>query len=113
MPKSWHGGGVYGAFQASQIVPNMAPLLLPLSNIITSINIRPPNRSEVVRKAKAMTVVIGRALKQSILIREGRMRFTRTLTPALILLLFPHTKLLLNQQIKSRAYDLIDLLLWK
>ena len=53
-------------------MPNMAPPpIAPLPNIITSINIRSPNCLEVVRKAKAMTVVKGLALKQSILIREG------------------------------------------
>jgi hypothetical protein len=71
IPKSWHGGGLYGAFQASQIVPNIAPPIAPLPNIITSINIRSPDRSEVVRKAKAMTVVKGLALKRSISMREG------------------------------------------
>ena len=52
-------------------MPNMAPPIAPLPNIITSINIRLPDRLEVVRKAKAMTVMIGRVLKQSISIREG------------------------------------------
>ena len=81
--------------------PNMAPLLPPLSNIITSIYIRSPDSSEVVREAKAMTVVKGRALKRSISMREGHMRFAKTSTPAPISLLFPPTKLLSNQQINK------------
>ena len=44
---------------------------IALSNIITSINIRSPDHSEVARKAKAMTVVMGRALKRSISMRES------------------------------------------
>ncbi len=51
IPKSWHGGGLYSAFQTSQILPNIAPPIAPLPNIITSINIKSPDRSEVVRKA--------------------------------------------------------------
>ena len=52
----------------------MTPPTAPLPNIITSINIRSPDRSEVARKAKAMTVVKGRVLKRSISMREGVLR---------------------------------------
>ena len=40
----------------------LSPIAL-LPNIITSINMRSPNRLEVVKKVRAMTLVIGWALK--------------------------------------------------
>ena len=38
---------------------NIVPPIASLPNIITSINIRSPNRLEVVRKARAIIVVKG------------------------------------------------------
>jgi len=49
----------------------ICPPIAPLPNIITSINIRSPDHSEVVRKAKTIIVAKGWVLKRSILIREG------------------------------------------
>ena len=48
----------------------LSPIAL-LPNIITSINMRSPDRLEVARKAKAMTPVMVRVLKRLMLMREG------------------------------------------
>ena len=44
-------------------MPNIAPPIAPLPNIITSINIKLPDRLEAVKKARVMTVVKGQVLK--------------------------------------------------
>ena len=46
-----------------KLCPDHLPLITLLLNIITSINIRLPNRSEVVKKVRVITLVISWALK--------------------------------------------------
>jgi hypothetical protein len=59
-------------------------------------------------------LIWGNFNSRGLLFRSGHyIRFARTSTPVPSSPLFLSIKLLLNQQIKSRAYDLIDLLLWK
>ena len=64
-------------------LPNMPPVA-PLPNIITSINMRSPDRSEVARKAKAMTPVMARELKRLMLMREGVLRMMLFHTKSLV-----------------------------